>query len=171
MANREDSLVEAKEAPHPFLLTTDFGPASLQALPHAASFANHFGARLIVLHVLPAAPIPEGFHWSTTGDLMQMRQNAQRASQKQFEELILPCVPSSTKVEFIVKIGIASEQILQACHALSADLLILGLNRTEHIETASHLPWSMAHKIVCGASCPVLTIKNGTRQCGSTESR
>jgi hypothetical protein len=77
--------------------------------------------------------------------------------------------PSSTKVEFIVKIGIASEQILQACHALSADLLILGLNRTEHIETASHLPWSMAHKIVCGASCPVLTIKNGSRHPGSLQ--
>src|SRR5262249_16005069 len=23
----------------------------------------------------------------------------------------------------------------------------------------SHLPWSMAHKIVCGATCPVLTVK------------
>lgn len=168
--SREDSLVEAKEALHPFLLATDFGPASLEALPYAASFANHFGARLIVLHVLPAAPIPEGFHWSTTGDLTQIRENAQRASQKQFEESILQYVPPSTRVEFMVKFGIASEQILQACHALRADLLILGLNRTEHIETASHLPWSMAHKIVCGASCPVLTIKNGTRHPGSPSS-
>ena len=26
-------------------------------------------------------------------------------------------------------------------------------------KTTSHLPWSVAHKIVCGASCPVMTMK------------
>ena len=69
----KDSLVERTQAVRPFLFATDFGPASLRALPHAISFANHFGAKFVVLHVLPAAPIPESFHWSTTGDLMQMR--------------------------------------------------------------------------------------------------
>jgi nucleotide-binding universal stress UspA family protein len=157
--SNENSLMETKEAAHPFLLATDFGPASLQALTYAASFANRFGAKLVVLHVLPPAPIPEGFHWSTTGDLMQMREQAEMASRTQFQKLILPNVPDETAIEFMVKLGITSEQILQACHTLKADLLILGLNRTEHIETTSHLPWSVAHKIVCGASCPVLTMK------------
>jgi len=157
--SNENSLMETKEAAHPFLLAMDFGPASLQALTHAASFANRFGAKLVVLHVLPAAPIPEGFHWSTTSDLMQMREQAEMASRKQFQKLILPNVPDGTAIEFVVKFGITSDQILQACHTLKADLLILGLNRTEHIEIRSHLPWSMAHKIVCGARCPVLTVK------------
>ena len=155
----KNSLMETKEAAHLFLLATDFGSASLQALTHAASFANRFRAKLVVLHVLPPAAIQEGFHWSTTGDLMQMREQAEMASRRQFQKLILPHVPDETVIEFMVKFGITGDQILEACHALNANLLILGLNRTEHIEARSHLPWSMAHKMVCGASCPVLTMK------------
>ena len=116
----EDSLVERKEPLRPFLFATDFSAASLRALPHATSFTNHFGAKLIVLHVLPAAPIPETFHWSKTGDLNQMRKEAQSASQKQFEELIAHNVPPATKLEFLVKFGIPGDQILEACHALTS---------------------------------------------------
>lgn len=98
------------------LFATDFGAASLHALPHAISYANHFGARLVALHILPAAPIPEGFHWSTTGDLEQMRGEARAASEKRLEQLILQNVPTAGKHELLVKFGIASDQILQASH-------------------------------------------------------
>jgi nucleotide-binding universal stress UspA family protein len=156
----EDSLIEKAEAVRPFLFATDFGASSLSALPYAISFANHFGARLVVLHVLPAAPIPEGFHWSTTGDLRQMRDKARMASQKQFEELILQNAPRAAKPEFMVEFGIPSDQILLASRALKADLIILGLHRPAHIETASHMPWDVAYKVVCGARCPVLTMRH-----------
>jgi nucleotide-binding universal stress UspA family protein len=76
----KDSLVEKAQAVRPFLFATDFGAASLHALPYAISFASHFGAKLIVLHVLPAAPIPEGFHWSTTGNLRQIREEPSGAT-------------------------------------------------------------------------------------------
>jgi nucleotide-binding universal stress UspA family protein len=122
----EDSLVEKTQAVRPFVFATDFGAASVHALPYAISFANHFGARLDLLHILPAAPIPEGFHWSSTGDLMQMRDKARMATQKQLEELSSQNAPTATKPEFMVKFGIPSEQILQASHDLKADLIILG---------------------------------------------
>jgi nucleotide-binding universal stress UspA family protein len=141
------------------LFATDFGAASLKALPHAISLANHFGAKLVVLHVLPAAPIPEGFHWSKTGDLTQMREEARGASHKRFEEALRNASLAS-KPEFMVEFGITSDQILLASHTLKADLIILGLKRHAHIETASHLPWASAYKVVCGAHCPVLTIKD-----------
>jgi len=156
--SREDSLIE-KGSSRPFLFATDFGAASLCALPYAASFANHFGVKLVVMHVLPAAPIPETFHWSTTGDLAEMREQARLASQKQFGQLVVPNVPPATKLEFIAEFGIPSDQILLACHALKADLLILGLHSGRHAETESHLPWIRAHEIMSRASCPVLTMK------------
>jgi nucleotide-binding universal stress UspA family protein len=160
--SREDSLIEKKETVPLFLFATDFGHASLCAVPYAASFANHFGAKLVVLHVLPAAPVPETFHWSTTGDLTEMRREAQLAAQKQFQQLIIPNVPAATKLEFKVTFGIPAEQVLQACHSLKVDLLILGLHSVRHAEALSHIPWLSAHEIVCGASCPVLTMKDGT---------
>lgn len=156
----KDSLIEKTEAVRPFLLAMDFGAASLRALPHAISFANQFGAKLVVLHVLPAAPITEGFHWSKRGDLMQMREKARMDSQRQFEELIPQNVPMAIKPEFMVKFGIPGDQILLASHALKADLIILGLRRGAHSETASHIPWDIAYKVVSGAHCPVLTIRN-----------
>jgi nucleotide-binding universal stress UspA family protein len=156
----KDSLVEKTQAVRPFLFATDFGGTSLHALPDAISFANHFDAKLVVLHVLPAASIPEDFHWTATGDLMQMRDEPRMASQSRFEELALQNAPMAIKPEFMVKFGIPSEQILLASHTLKADLIILGLNRAAHVETASHMPWAVAYKVVCGARCPVLTIRN-----------
>ncbi len=155
-----DSLMEKTRAVRPFLFATDFEPSSLHALPYAISFANHFGAKLVVLHVLPAAPLTEGFHWSTTGDLTQMRDKARASSERQFEELRLQYAPTSTKPEFMVEFGIASDQILLASHALKADLILLGLNHAPRFGTESHMPWAAAYKVVCGAHCPVLTIRN-----------
>lgn len=158
--SEKDSLVEKTDSVGPFLFATDFGAASCRALPHAISFANHFGRRLVVLHVLPAAPIPEGFHWSTTGDLMQMREKARMAALRRFEELTFQPSPMAIQPEFVVEFGTPGDQILHASHALKADLIILGLNHTAHIETTSHMPWAVAYKVVCGARCPVLTVRN-----------
>jgi len=161
-ASYKDSPVQKSQTQtlHPFLFATDFGEASLKALPYAISFANHFAARLVLLHVLPAAPIPEGFHWSTAGDLMQMREKAQLESESRLDELVKRATPRATsKPECLVRFGIPSDQILLAAHSLSADLIILGLRHTSHIETASHMPWALAYRVVCGARCSVLTIR------------
>lgn len=157
--SQENSLIERKEDSRPFLFATDFSAASLGALPYAASFANHFGAKLIVLHVLDPALIPNSSHSSTIGGLIRRREEAQSASQKQFEQLICHNVSAATKLQFLIKFGIPIEEIVQACLTLKADLLILGLHHAAHAAAASHLPWR-AHEIVCSASCPVLTVKD-----------
>jgi nucleotide-binding universal stress UspA family protein len=156
----EDSLVEKPKPVRPFLFPTDFRAGSLHALPYAISLSNHFGSKLVVLHVLPVAPIPEGFHWSKTGDLTQMRDEARKASQRQFDALNLSHTRMAIQPEFMVEYGIPGEQILLASHALKADLVILGLQRPSHIDPASHMPWNLAYKVVCEAHCPVLTIRN-----------
>lgn len=156
----EDSLPERSAAGRAFMFPTDFSAASLHALPHAISFANQFAAKLVVLHVLPSIPIPEGFHWSKTGDLPEMREKARIASQRQFEELHLNKVRLTAKPEFVVKFGTPGAQILLASNAMKADLVILGLKRRTHVETVSHMPWDIAYEIVRDAHCPVLTIRD-----------
>jgi nucleotide-binding universal stress UspA family protein len=103
--------------------------------------------------------LPNSSHWSTIGDLDRRREEAQSANQKQFEQLICHNVPAATKLDFLIKFGIAVEEIVQACRTLKADLVILGLHQAAHAAAASHLPWR-AHEIVCAASCPVLTVKD-----------
>lgn len=154
------SPIEGSSAVRPFVFATDFSPASLNALPYAVSFANHFGAKLTLLHVAPAAPIPEGFHWSTTGDLPDMREHARLASSKQFEDALRGSPPLRVQPEFMVKFGMPANEILHAIRTLQADLVIMSLHRSRHPELTSHLPWTVAYEVVCRAHCSVLTVRS-----------
>jgi nucleotide-binding universal stress UspA family protein len=156
----QESLVESPRPIRPFLFATDFGEASLHALPYAISSANHFGAKLVLLHVMPSVPMPEGPRWFTAGDVMQMRENARMAALRRLEELTAHHAELEVKPEFMVEFGLPGEMILRAADRLNADSIIMGLHRHEHIGTASHMPWATAYEVVCRASCPVLTVRN-----------
>lgn len=155
----QDAIVDKHEDNGSFLFATDFGPASLRALPYAASFAQHFGARLVLLHVLPEAPIPGDLHWPTPDDFTKIRKNAWVSTQKQLKEIASQYLSAAIKPECIVKFGIPSEQILLASHKLGSTLIIMGLHRSANVEMASHTPWAVAYKVVCGARCQVLTTR------------
>jgi nucleotide-binding universal stress UspA family protein len=156
----QNSSLENIKAPRTYLFATDFGAASSKALPYAISFANRFGAKLVLLHVAPTMPIPEGFHWSkTTSDVSLIREEARHAALKRLQELVQQNVPLKVEPEFSVKFGMPSARILQEAETLQADLIIMGLNRSKHIDAVSHMPWATSYEIVCGASCPVLTVR------------
>jgi nucleotide-binding universal stress UspA family protein len=156
----QDSPVGGSRAVRPFLFATDFGGPSLRALPYAISSANHFGTKLVLLHVLPAVPMPEGLNRPTAGDVMQARENARIAGLQRLEELTSQSAKLTVKPEFLVEFGSPSEKILQAANTVKADAIILGLHRSAHIDTKSHLPWATAYEVVCGAGCSVLTVRN-----------
>src|SRR5208283_2435253 len=75
----QDSPVDGSRAVRPFLFATDFSGPSIRALPYAISSANHFGTKLVLLHVFPSVPMPEGIDWPTADDVMQARENARIA--------------------------------------------------------------------------------------------
>ena len=75
-------------------------------------------------------------------------------------EQLMPCdeeTPIDT--EFIVQFGKPSEKILQVALDKGVDLIILGLRPASLSGTISHMPWATAYEIVCGAGCPVLTVR------------
>ena len=130
-----------------FLFATNFDEASLYALPYAISYANQFDAKLVLLHVVPTAPRPKSLLY--------------RATLQRLEDLTLN---STLKVrpEFVVEfcpVGPISEKILETAENLKVDLIIFGLRRSTHVEAASHIPWATAYEVVCGAECPVVTVR------------
>jgi len=144
------------------LFPTDFSETSRHALPHAVAFANRFGAQLIFLHVVPAIPMPKGYQWYTASDLMQMRENAREERFRRLDGLAHDsCL--DVKPDCVVEFGSASsvsEMILESAHRLNADGIVMGLHQHKHVGTTSHLPWATAYEVVCGAGCPVLTVKS-----------
>ncbi len=156
----QDSPVDGTRTVRPFLFATDFGGPSLRALPYAISSANHFGTKLVLLHVLPAVPMPEGVNRPTAGDVTRTRENARMAALQRLEELTSQNAKLVFKPEFLVEFGSPSEKILQAADTVKADAIILGLHRSTHIDTKSHMPWATAYEVVCGAGCSVLTVRD-----------
>ncbi|HEX4920575.1 MAG TPA: universal stress protein, partial [Candidatus Bathyarchaeia archaeon] len=64
------------------------------------------------------------------------------------------------KPEFCVEFGVPGEVILHTAATLNADAIIMGLHRSAHIGTASHMPWDTAYEVVRRAGCAVLTVRS-----------
>lgn len=141
-----------------FLFPTDFSLFSLSALPKAVSFANQAEARLALLHVLCPIPRLEPDRWYTSSDIEEMRKERQVSVRGRLERLT-----SNFDLLFhpmcLAEIGNPVGRTLCVTKELGANAIIMGLGQTRHPRSVSHLPWSTAYNIVCGASCPVMTMK------------
>jgi nucleotide-binding universal stress UspA family protein len=153
--------IEIPRANRTCLLATDFGDASIDALPYAISFANRFGAKLVLLNVIPLIPLAAEPHWCTARDAAQRQENARKARLQRLEQLTRNAT-LEVRPEFRAEFGSASsvsEKILEAAERLKVDLIIMGLHRSIYIGTASHMPRTTAYEVVCRAGCPVLTVR------------
>ena len=130
-----------------FLFLTDFNEASLHALPYAISYANQFGAKLVLLHVLPTAPNPRSLLY--TAALQSLKDITRNSTLKVKPEFVVEFCPA----------GPISERILETAEQLEVDLIIMGLRRSSHVDASSHVPWGTAYEVVCGAGCPVVTTR------------
>jgi nucleotide-binding universal stress UspA family protein len=155
-----DSPLETARAFRPILFATDFKEGSLHALRSAISYANHFGTKLVLLHVLPAVPMSDGSHQPAAESAKDAQEHARADRLRRLEALASQHSKWVIPPEFLVEFGSPSETILQVANRFDADAIVMGLRRTTHIGTASHLPWAVASEVVCASSCPVLTVRN-----------
>ena len=146
------------------LFATDFGPACDAALPYAISAARQSGAKLLLLHVEPFLPEPMRY-WYMADDVVALQSAARSRSLEQLRVL----VPDDLKqqAECRVAFGFPGDHILALATSSGADLIVLGLQRVGHGFPAGHLPQSTAYAVVCGAACPVLTVRIGVTSSGA----
>lgn len=152
--------VRAKEF-HQILFATDFGPASLNALPYAISLARESNARLILLHVVMPVPLLDvGPYWYSGTDVVEQQKAARTRYLARLKELIPPEVDLPFDAEFLVEFDFAPDAIVKTAAALQADLIVMGVNQSAWARASAHLPWATAHEVVCHARCPVLTVRS-----------
>jgi nucleotide-binding universal stress UspA family protein len=156
-----ESPLESADGMRLMLFATDFSRPSLHALPYAISFANHFRAKLVLLHVAPVMPISESFSWSTApGNIEGMRQEGRQKAWKELRRILSESAPLAVEPELLVEFGKHGEQILNAARSFKADLIILGLDHSKHGRIASHLRMTTAYHVVSQAHCSVLTVRS-----------
>jgi nucleotide-binding universal stress UspA family protein len=143
------------------LFPTDFSHDSLRALPCAVSRANQFGAKLVLLNILPVISEAQAMHGCTAEAFIKIRENARVTSIGRLAKLVQHA-QLKIQPEFVAEFGTGvpvSEDILNFSERLDAGAIIMGLHPAKHVGMASHLPWATAYEIVSRAGCPVLTVR------------
>lgn len=123
---------------------TDFAPGSAHAWRYALSIADVSGAHLTLVHIL--------------GD--DMPSYAREGTEASFQEQFKRMLPGNTLIssDAVVRFGEPAAGILEVAKERDANLIIMGVRRQVSWSVA-HLPWAIAHQIVCRSHCPVLTVR------------
>jgi len=132
------------------LYATDFKEDSAKNAAYAVSLAREFQSRLTLLHVI------EQF-----GEDLYEHPGSIDVALSRLEQLVPDCEGLRYKPEFMAEYGPPAEVILQIAGEYEADLSILGVRPARNeARPSTHFGSSIAHKVVVGANCPVLTLRN-----------
>lgn len=142
------------------LFVTDFGAASLKALPYAISLANESAGKLTLLHVVPPIPVSDvGSFWYPGTNLVEGPEIARRSSLERLQKLIPPGTGLACSLDLKVEFTSVPEGILEVASERQMDLIVMGVKRSSMARAVAHLPWAIGHEVVCRAKCPVLTVR------------
>jgi nucleotide-binding universal stress UspA family protein len=126
----------------------DLGLHSREVLCWAAGFAREFGARLSIVHAIPASATRLGGFYFDPDWRTQLTRTAMERIGHFREEM-------GIEASVAIEAGETPLVVATAAEAMSADLLVIGRGSTPRAH--GHLPTN-AYSIVRQSACPVVTI-------------
>jgi nucleotide-binding universal stress UspA family protein len=142
-------------AKHPWgmknmLWATDFTPESLAAASFTFSLARERHARLTLLNILER---------STAEDLPDRKLYVD-STVRMLQHYVPKGASEDCQLNYEVREGIPSDEILRVARERGSDLIVLGVRPASgRLGLATHLARPTAHRVVCKATCPVLTVR------------
>ncbi len=140
------------------LVPTDFSTESLRALRYAIPFADQFGAKLVLLHVVEPMPFAD----LAAFPLMMESGKVVEACKKKLQALAARRgVPAEVVSRIVVRQGQPFQEICDAARTLKADLILIsthGYTGVKHV-----LLGSTAERVAQHAPCPVLVVRDHER--------
>jgi nucleotide-binding universal stress UspA family protein len=133
---------------HAILHPTDFSTRSEYSFRLACSLAQDHGARLLILHVMPAAIVygevglvvgPESYRDTVLEQLHRLH------------------APPGVEVEYRLEEGDPASEIVRTAEEAGCDLIVLGTHGRRGLTRL--VMGSVAEQVVRKAPCPVLTAK------------
>ena len=141
---------------HRILAPTDFSDISVETIARADELAEHFGAELLVLHVIPPVPtLPSDPHYNFEVPAYQeaLKENADR----RLAETVRSQLGTEVRTRCLVTHGDPAREIVRVAQEEEVGLIVIathGLTGWQHIVFGS-----VAEKVVRTARCPVLTVR------------
>lgn len=136
-----------QEELHHVLVAVDLGPQTARVITNANQVAKGFGAKLSVLHVLPAVPVGMQQYLDQAA-LQDMERNALVELQKLLED-------AKIDAEMIIRQGDSTVEVPAVAQQLGADLLVLGRHGEASLVS---LLWEHSYAIIRHSPCPVLSL-------------
>ena len=132
------------------LWATDFTPESLGSAPFTFSLAKECHARLTLLNVLERP---------ATEDLVDPQRYIE-STVRMLQHQVPKGLSDDCHLSYEVSQGIPPDEILKAAKERNSDLIVLGVRPAPgRLGLATHLARPTAHRVVCKAACPVLTVR------------
>jgi nucleotide-binding universal stress UspA family protein len=164
ITRRDEGLLAAgapAPAPSPFhlkqiLVPIDFSAHSRKALQYARPFAEQFGARIVLMHVIEPMILPAELGYIPP-ELEDVQARARANASEKLEALRTQELPDDVASEIEVRVGNPWREITAVATARGADLIIAsthGYTGLKHVFLGS-----VAECIVRHAPCPVLVVR------------
>ena len=139
------------------LFFTDFSAEATEALGYAREFAEKFGARLYLLHVIedPTSKL----YGMVSGDYHALDRNAYEKTQEWLAQLHRERLDSSSNCETLIERGELFEHLLKTVHEKHIDVIVMSAHTHEGFRL--HLISNLPEKLVRKAPCHVFVIHYG----------
>lgn len=135
------------------LVPVDFSEVSEKALKYAARFADQFGSKVMLLHVIQPMVYPADFGYPPT-----MVDTLDQALRQRIEEKLTALANfGGTSMDTLIRVGQPYLEITTAAQELNIELIIITTHGRTGLKHA--LLGSTAERVVRHAPCPVLTVR------------
>jgi universal stress protein A len=147
----EDIMMQIRQ----ILAPTDFSECSKQAVACAYEFAQAFGAKLVLLHVIEELPSYIGF--IPPGGAAMLIKDLERQGHLDLARVLPEADAAEVEVTRQVVVGSPSHEIVKVAAAEKVDLIVIATHGRTGL---SHLVMgSVAERVVRTAPCPVMTVR------------
>ena len=140
------------------LFPTDFSEPAQHAMRFAVSFAQEYGAKLTILHVVEDMANAIHFDLLQAPPLAQLLTESEERARAELAELMPTALSPPVESECLLRHGIPFVEIVRAAAEFKSDLIVLGTHGRTGLTHA--LFGSVAEKVVRKAPCPVLTVRH-----------
>ena len=138
------------------LVPTDFSEPSATALCYGLTLARTFGASLHVLHAVEE-PLAQGWDGYGLPTLPELRAQVLADAQRRLEGAVPALERDRQATELVTCMGDPYREIVAFAKARQVDVIVMGTHGRGGM--AHLLLGSVAEKVVRGAPCPVLTVR------------
>jgi len=139
------------------LCPVDFSEYSIRAYDYAYSLAKHYGAQLVVEHVVQPITVTYPYYGFPDVTAYDVYWNISSDAEKRLQDLVRTHQLNGVRPEWVVEKGVAPDAILSLADERAASLIVMGTHGRRGLDRLA--VGSVTERVIRRARCPVLAVR------------